>query len=51
VKHWLLARDRRFINGAGLRVDAHLYLMSGGITFDDRARPHGAISGSVFLAF
>jgi hypothetical protein len=51
VKHWLLARDRRFINGAGLRVDAHLYLMSGGITFDDRTRPHGAISGSVFLAF
>ena len=51
VKHWLLARDRGFINGAGLRVDARLYLMSGGITFDDRPRPHGAISGSVFLAF
>ena len=51
VKHWLLARERRFINGAGLRVDARLYLMSDGITFDDRRRPHGAISGSVFLAF
>jgi hypothetical protein len=51
VKHWLLARDRRFINGAGLRADAHLYFMSDGITFDDRPKPHGAISGSFFLAF
>jgi hypothetical protein len=51
VKHWLVARDRGFINGAGLRVDARLYLMSGGVTFEDGPRPHGAISGSVFVAF
>jgi hypothetical protein len=51
VKHWLVARDRGFVNGAGLRVDARLYLMSGGIAFEDRPRPHGAISGSVFVAF
>jgi hypothetical protein len=51
VKHWLLARARGLLNGAGVRVDARLYLMSGGIAFEDRPRPHGAVSGSVFVAF
>jgi hypothetical protein len=51
VKHWLVARDRGFISGAGLRVDGRLYLMSGGLAFEDRPRPHGAISGSVFVVF
>ena len=51
VKHWLLARDRGFISAAGLRADARVYLMSGGIAFEDRARPHAAVSGSVFVAF
>jgi hypothetical protein len=51
IKHWLLARDAGFISGAGLRVDARLYLMSGGIAFEDHPRPHGAVSGSVFLTF
>ena len=51
LKHWLLARQRGFINGAGVRVDARLYVMSGGIAFEDRPRPRGAVSGSVFLAF
>ena len=51
VKHWLVARDQGFINGAGLRVDARLYFMSGGIGFEDGPRRHGAVSGSVFLTF
>jgi len=51
VKHWLLARDRGFLNGAGVRVDARVSFMSGGIEFEDRPRPQGAVSGSVFLAF
>lgn len=51
VKHWLLARDRGFISAAGVRADARLYLMSGGIAFEDRPRPHAAISGSVFVTF
>ena len=51
IKHWLMARDQGFISGAGLRVDARLYLVSGGIAFEDRPRPHGAVSGSVFLTF
>jgi hypothetical protein len=51
VKHWLLARDRGFISAAGLRADARVYLMSGGIAFENRPRPHVAISGSVFVTF
>jgi hypothetical protein len=51
IKHWLMARDQGFISGAGLRVDVRLYLMSGGIAFEDHPRPHGAVSGSVFLTF
>ena len=51
VKHWLLARDQGFISAAGVRADARLYLMSGGIAFEDRPRPHAAISGSVFVTF
>ena len=51
IKHWLMARDAGFISGAGLRVDARLYLVSGGIAFKDYPRPHGAVSGSVFLTF
>ena len=51
IKHWLMARDRGFISGAGLRVDARLFLMSGGIAVEDRPRPHAAISGSMFVTF
>lgn len=50
-KHWLMARDRGRIRAAGLRADMRLYLMARGIAFDDRPRPHGAISGSLFVSF
>jgi len=51
VKHWLLSRDRGILSGAGVRADARLYLMAGGIAFEDRPRPHVAVSGSVFVTF
>ena len=51
VKHWLLARAGSFISAAGVRADARLYVMAGGISFDGRLRPQGAISGSVFVTF
>lgn len=51
VKYWLLARDRGFIRAAGLRADARLYLLAGGIVFDGGPRPQGAISGSLFVSF
>jgi hypothetical protein len=51
VKHRLVTRGRGFLSGAGIRADARLYLMSGGIAFEDRPRPHVAISGSIFVTF
>lgn len=51
VKHWLALRDRGFVRGAGVRVDGRVYLLVKGIEFEDRVRPHGAISGSFFVTF
>ena len=48
-KHWLRPAGREGAMGRG--ADARVYLMSGGIAFEDRLRPHVAISGSVFVAF
>ena len=47
----LLSRDRGIVRAAGLRADARLYLLSGGVTVRAGPRPHGAISGSAFVAF
>jgi hypothetical protein len=47
----LFSRDRGVVRAAGLRADARLYLLSGGVTFRTGPRPHGAISGSAFVAF
>ena len=51
VKHWLVLRDRGFMRGIGVRVDGRLYVLVNGIELRDRARPHGAISGSLFVTF
>jgi hypothetical protein len=51
VKHWLLARNQGRIRGAGVRADARLYVVVGGISVDASPRPHAAISGSAFVAF
>jgi len=51
VKYWLLARDRGLVRATGLRGDAGVQVMRGGISFEDRPRPHVAISGSVFVGF
>ena len=51
MKHWLLARDRGLLKAAGVRLDARLYVLTSGITFDDNPRPQGAISGSAFVTF
>lgn len=51
LKHWLTARDRGRIRASGVRVDARLYLMSDGVSFEDGPRPLGAISGGFFVAF
>ncbi len=51
VKHWLMARDRGFVSGVGLRADARVHLIVGGIDLEDRPRSQVAISGSAFLTF
>jgi hypothetical protein len=51
IKHWLVARNAGLVRGAGLRADARMLFMAGGISFDDGPRTHAAISGSVFLTF
>jgi hypothetical protein len=51
LRHWLRARDRGFLRAAGVRVDGRLYMLVNGFAFEDGARPHGAISGALFLTF
>ncbi|MBI3047345.1 MAG: hypothetical protein HYY76_03450 [Acidobacteria bacterium] len=51
VKYWLLARPGGFLRSAGLRGDVRAQVARGGITFEDRPRPHVAISGSLFFGF
>lgn len=51
LKHWFVVRETGFARAAGVRVDARLYLLDGGIALDDRPRPQGAISGSLFVTF
>lgn len=51
VKYWLLARSRGAIRATGLRGDARLHVMRGGIALEEGPRPHVAFSGSMFVAF
>lgn len=51
VKYWLMRRATGVVRSAGLRGDARVLLVRGGISFDDRPRPHVAISGGVFVGF
>jgi hypothetical protein len=51
VKYRLFARQVGILKAAGFRADARLYLLAGAITLDDRLRPLGALSGSLFVAF
>jgi hypothetical protein len=51
IKHWLLSRTRGTVRAAGVRADARLYFLSGGIAVDDGPRPHGAVSASFFATF
>jgi hypothetical protein len=51
VKHWFFSRARGVARAAGVRGDARLYFLSGGIALDDGPRSHVAISGSFFVTF
>ena len=51
IKYWLLMRTTGVVRSAGLRGDARVQLVRGGISFEDRPRPHAAISGGLFVGF
>jgi hypothetical protein len=51
LRHWLRVRDSGFVRAAGLRVDARAYMLVNGFASDGGVRPHGAISGALFLTF
>ena len=51
VKHWFLTRARGAVRAAGVRADARLYVLSGGIAVEDGPRPHVAVSASFFATF
>jgi hypothetical protein len=51
VKRWLFTRDRRRLKAAGVRGDARLEVVSGGVAFDSRLRARGVLSGSFFVTF
>jgi hypothetical protein len=51
LRHWLRVRDRGFLRAAGLRLDARAYFLANGFVLEEGARPHGSISGALFLTF
>jgi hypothetical protein len=51
VKYFLLARTRGLVRATGVRSDARVHVLRDGIAFEDRPRPHVALSGSLFVAF
>lgn len=51
VKYPFVTRARGLVRAVGLRGDARVYLMRGGVSFSDRPRPHVAVSGGVFVGF
>jgi hypothetical protein len=51
AKHWLFVHRDGVVKAVGIRGDARVYLLIGGVRQDDRPRPHGAVSGSVFVTF
>jgi len=51
IKYPLLMRARGRIRAAGLRADARVYFLSGGIELDEDPRTHTSFSGGFFIGF
>jgi hypothetical protein len=47
----LVTRTHGVVRAAGLRADARIYFLSGGVSLDDRATKHGSFSGGLFMRF
>lgn len=51
ARHSLITRGRAFLKQIGVRVDASLLLLTGGIRIEDEARPHAAVTAALFVTF
>jgi hypothetical protein len=51
VRYPLLTRASGVVRTLGLRGDVRSYVMRGGVSVENRPRPHIAISGSAFVGF
>jgi hypothetical protein len=51
VKHLLFARTEGLLKAAGVRGDARVYLVNGGVALDDGVRPHAAVAAGFFVTF
>jgi hypothetical protein len=51
IRHSLMQRTTGFVKTTGVRADAGLFILANGIDFEDRARPHAAVSGSLVVGF
>jgi hypothetical protein len=51
VTRSLFARQRGLFKAAGLRGDVRLYVLTGGIELEEKARPHVAALGGGFVRF
>ena len=47
----LLTRTHGIVRAAGLRADARVYFLSGGVSLNDRITTHGSFSGGLFIRF
>ena len=51
VRRGLFTHPRGAVKAGGLRADARLYLLSGGVAFDTATRARVAVSGAMFFRF
>jgi len=51
VRYRLMVRPEGFVRSMGLRADALVEVLRGGIAFEDRPRSHAAISGGLYVGF
>jgi hypothetical protein len=51
IRYWLGLGDTGLIRAWGLRADARAYFLANGFSLEDGARPHGAITASLFVTF
>jgi len=51
LKYGLMSRSVGLVKALGVRADARLNVLSGGVQIDDRVRRHVGVSGGIFVVF